>query len=184
MKKSFLTVLMGALLTVGLTTSCRGKVTVSTDKGTDTIEFNTDSINRVQINVEVGNEASSEEVSDEEAIAFIDEFYDKDGWTGDDLHTYLGEAVLKQLEEGVPEGFEDVAIDEKYAGWDLLCSDPVGETDLHEISPAEATGDGRYVKHFTTSYWGTPENKDISSIFYTVERVNGELKITKLEGGI
>ncbi len=184
MKQTILSMLAGAFVIACMLTSCRGKVTVETSKGTDSLQFDTDSISKVEVKVEVGNALSDEKVTDEEAIAFIDEFYAMDGWDGDDFRKYLGDEVLKQLEEGVYEGFEDVAIDEKYAGWDLLCSDPVGETDLYDISPATATGDGRYEKKFTTAYWGTPEKKSVNSIYYTVERVNGELKITKVEGGI
>ena len=184
MKQTILSMLVGALAITCMFTSCRGKVTVETDKGTDSLQFDTDSISKVEVEVEVGNATSDEKVTDEEAIAFIDEFYAIDGWDGEDVRKYFSEDVLKQLEEAVYEGFEDVAIDEKYAGWDLLCTDPVGETDVYDISPATATKDGRYEKKFNTAYWGTPNDKNVNSIYYTVERVNGELKITKVEGGI
>lgn len=55
MKKTILILIAGTALTVGFLTSCRGKVTISSDKGTDTIEFNTDSIQQININVQTNN---------------------------------------------------------------------------------------------------------------------------------
>ncbi len=48
MKKAILILIAGTALTAGILTSCRGKVTISSDKGTDTIVFN-------NINVQTNN---------------------------------------------------------------------------------------------------------------------------------
>lgn len=49
-----------ALTTMLLTASCQGKVTIHSDKGTDTIEFNTDSILEININVQTNNYKEAE----------------------------------------------------------------------------------------------------------------------------
>ena len=188
MKKPILSLLAGAILTLGLLASCRGKVTVSGDNGTDTLEFNTDSIREISINVKTNDATSESSVSDEEAIQWIEDFYDyvvndeKDGWNEKVLKRYLSPELVKKLHDNFCfEEDESYAEDEKYATWELLNTDPVGDIDLFEISKAEPTGDGRYEKRFTTAYWGTPKNKQVSSLFYTVERIDGALKITKVE---
>ena len=56
MKHSIFILLAGAFLIIGTFISCRGKVTISGDNGTDTIVFNTDSIKQTNINVQVGNQ--------------------------------------------------------------------------------------------------------------------------------
>lgn len=190
MKPTILTLLAGALLTLGLLASCRGKVTISGDNGTDTIEFNTDSIREININVKTNDATSQNSISDEEAIAFIEEFYlrDKDNscdFSEKRLKQYLSPELVQRLRDDFCFGDDDSwAEDEKYATWELLYTDPVGDIDLYDISKAEPTGDGRYEKRFTTAYWGTPKNKEVSSLYYTVERIDGALKITKVEDEI
>ena len=187
MKKAISILIAGAALTAGLlATSCRGKVTINSENGSDTIEFDTDSIRQININVQTtgGSSASNaSDVSDEEAIAFIEEFYAMEGWDSDDLKKYLSASALKFVELDKEDYFygNEVAIDGKYAGWDLVMGDPVGETDLLKVTKAKATGDGRYEKSFTTAYWGDHSQKSTSSLFYTVERIDGQLKITKVE---
>ncbi len=63
MKESILTLLAGAILTLGLLASCRGKVTISDDNGTDTLEFNTDSIRTININVQTNNATTGDTVA-------------------------------------------------------------------------------------------------------------------------
>jgi hypothetical protein len=190
MKLTILTLLAGALLTLGLLASCRGKVTISGDNGTDTLEFNTDSIREININVKTNDATSENSVSDEEAIAFIEEFYVKDKDNSCDfsekrLKQYLSPELVQRLRDDFCFGDDDAwAEDEKYATWELLYTDPVGDIDLYDISKAQPTGDGRYEKRFTTAYWGTPKNKEVSSLYYTVERIDGVLKITKVEDEI
>jgi len=55
MKKTILILIAGVALTAGLFTSCRGKVTINGANGSDTIEFNTDSIHEININVQTNN---------------------------------------------------------------------------------------------------------------------------------
>lgn len=63
MKHSTLTLLTGAALTVVLLASCRGKVTISGNNGTDTLEFNTDSIREININVQTTNTTTGDTVA-------------------------------------------------------------------------------------------------------------------------
>ena len=64
MKKAILILIAGTALTAGILTSCRGKVTISSDKGTDTIVFNTDSIQQININVQTNNMQTDNPPSD------------------------------------------------------------------------------------------------------------------------
>lgn len=52
MKKTIFTILAGIALTTCLLSSCRGQVTIKTDKGTDTIMFDSDSVQNININME------------------------------------------------------------------------------------------------------------------------------------
>lgn len=190
MKQTIFTLFAGAFLCVGLLASCRGKVTISGENGTDTLEFNTDSIKQVNINVQVGNKTADDAVTDEEAIAFIEEFYQphEDGniyWDEKTLKQYLSESVLKQLRDNyLFDDEESVPAEERYANWELLTTDPVGDMDLLNVSKAEFTGDGRYEKRFTIAHWSDHSIQQTSSLFYTVERIDGKLKITKVEDNI
>jgi len=183
--KKILTLIAGVALIAGLLTSCRGNVNGNGENGSDSIESNTDMNSNAQTNVN-----SQNEVSDEEAIAFIEEFYTPDadgniGWDEKELQKYLSAEVVKELHENFP--FEDDdswAENEQYATWDLLVTDPVGDLDLLNVSKAEATGDGRYEKRFTTAHWANHSASSTSSLFYTVERIDGDLKITKVENNI
>ena len=63
MKHSIFILLAGTFLIIGTFISCRGKVTISGDNGTDTIVFNTDSIREININVQTNGTTSSKGVS-------------------------------------------------------------------------------------------------------------------------
>ena len=184
--KKILTLIAGTALTAGLLISCRGNMTGNGENGSDSIEFNTDSMQEMNINAQT-NGNSQNEVSDEEAIAFIEEFYkpDADGyinWDEKELQKYLSAEVVKELHDDFPFGDDDSwAENEQYATWNLLATDPVGDLDLLNVSKAEATGDGRYEKRFTTAHWANHSQSSTSSLFYTVERIDGNLKITKVE---
>jgi len=52
MKTTIFTILVGIVLTTCLLSSCRGQVTIKTDKGMDTIVFDTDSVQNININME------------------------------------------------------------------------------------------------------------------------------------
>lgn len=60
MKRTILILCAGAALCVGFLTSCRGKMTISGDNGTDSIEFDTDSIRQVNLNMRMGDAESDE----------------------------------------------------------------------------------------------------------------------------
>lgn len=57
MKRNIFTIMSGAVMMATLltTTSCKGKVTISGADGSDTIEFNTDSIKEININLQTNN---------------------------------------------------------------------------------------------------------------------------------
>lgn len=51
MRKIIFTLLAGVAMTACLLSSCRGQVTIKSDKGTDTIVFDTDSVQNININM-------------------------------------------------------------------------------------------------------------------------------------
>lgn len=173
-------------MTLCLCSSCNPKDALRKwllEKESETVEAKTDSIKDVKVvdNTEAGNTAA---VTDEEAIAFIEEFYAMDGWEVSDLEKYLSPEVLKDLElDPDDDNFRDVAIGEKYRGWELVCGDPVGDTDLLNTTKAKAIGNNQYEKVFTTAHWMNHSRKYNTTYRYTVGRINGQLKITKVENG-
>lgn len=52
MKHQLLYLFASAVLVTGILSSCHGKLTINTDHGSDTLEFNTDSIQSLNINME------------------------------------------------------------------------------------------------------------------------------------
>ena len=172
MKHSILTLFAGAFLTANLLTSCQGKVTTTGENSNDT-----DSITEININ----DNDSQSKVSDEEAIALIEEFYKCDNWE-EEPQKYLSPDVIKKLKDDLIFDNDSSWLEEyEYAFWEVYTTDPVGDMDLLDMSKAEPTGDGRYEKRFTTAYWGDHSEKRVTSLFYTVERINGKLTITKIE---
>lgn len=173
-------------MTLCLCSSCNPKDALRKwllEKEGETVEAKTDSIKDVKAvdNTEAGNTAA---VTDEEAIAFIEEFYAMDGWEVSDLEKYLSPEVLRDLElDPDDDNFRDVAIGEKYRGWELVCGDPVGDTDLLNTTKAKAIGNNQYEKVFTTAHWMNHSRKYNTTYRYTVGRINGQLKITKVENG-
>lgn len=173
-------------MTLCLCSSCNPKDALRKwllEKESETVEAKTDSIKDVKVvdNTEAGNTSA---VTDEEAIAFIEEFYAMDGWEVSDLEKYLSPEVLRNLElDPDDDNFRDVAIGEKYRGWELVCGDPVGDTDLLNTTKAKAIGNNQYEKVFTTAHWMNHSRKYNTTYRYTVGRINGQLKITKVENG-
>ena len=51
MRKTFFAILAGVAMGACLLNSCRGQVTIKSDKGTDTIVFDTDSMQSININM-------------------------------------------------------------------------------------------------------------------------------------
>ena len=121
-------------------------------------------------------EASRKKQKDAEAIAFIEKFYsyalgkNATGWTDAVLEQYLGPAVLKYLSEDFGEIITSP----------LLYCDPVGDYDFVGCTKAVAMEDGRYRKDFTSKFY-FDSSKIYGSIFYTVETINGKMRITKIE---
>lgn len=186
MKTKHFTIIACAAMTLCLCSSCNPKDALRKwllEKESETVEAKTDSIKDVKVvdNTEAGNTSA---VTDEEAIAFIEEFYAMDGWEVSDLEKYLSPEVLKNLElDPDDDNFRDVAIGEKYRGWELVCGDPVGDTDLLNTTKAKAIGNNQYEKVFTTAHWMNHSRKYNTTYRYTVGRINGQLKITKVENG-
>ena len=69
-------------------------------------------------------------------------------------------------------------------GWELVCSDPVGDLDLLNTTKAKAIGNNQYEKVFTVAHWMDHSHKQNVTYRYTVGRRNGQLKITKVERGV
>ncbi|MBR4925034.1 MAG: hypothetical protein IKZ61_04695 [Prevotella sp.] len=188
MKTKHFIIIACAAMTVCLCSSCNPKEMLRKwlyEKEETTGEATKDSIWDVKVvkNTEVEN-TQNDAVTDEEAIAFIEEFYAMDGWEVSDLEKYLSPEVLKELElDPDDDNFRDVAIGEKYRGWDLVCGDPVGDTDLLNTTKAKAIGNNQYEKVFTTAHWMNHSRKYNTTYRYSVGRINGQLKITKVENG-
>lgn len=51
MRKTFFVILTGFVLVACLFSACRGQMTIKSDKGTDTIVFDTDSMQSININM-------------------------------------------------------------------------------------------------------------------------------------
>lgn len=51
MRKTIFTLFAGVAMAICLLCSCRGQVTIKSDKGTDTIVFDTDSMQSININM-------------------------------------------------------------------------------------------------------------------------------------
>lgn len=174
-------------LTVSLFTSCNLKDKLKSfieEKTSDKVEAKTDSVVSITINetATTPDNDKQEAVSDDEAIAFIEEFYAMDGWDVSDLQKYLSTEALKAIElDPDDENFRDVAIGDKYMGWELVCGDPVGDTDLLNVTKAKAVGNNQYEKVFTTAHWADHSHKQTTTYRYTVGRRDGQLKITKVE---
>lgn len=186
MKARHITIIACASLAVCLCTSCILKDKLKeliNEKEAETAVTPKDSINEVAVTEKQEAETTGNDaVSDEEAIAFIEEFYAMDGWDVSDLQKYLSTEALKSIEmDPDDENFRDVAIGEKYRGWELVCGDPVGDLDLLNTTKAKAIGKNQYEKVFTVAHWMDHSNKQNVTYRYTVGRIDGELKITKVE---
>lgn len=62
-KTTFILMAGTALTALLLTASCRGRVTINRANGTDTLEFNTDSIREININVQTNNITSASDTA-------------------------------------------------------------------------------------------------------------------------
>ena len=184
MTKRTFTTLACAAMTLCLCSSCDLKETLKKwiNEKENTVEATTDSIKDVKVENTEAVSATDDAVTDAEAIAFIEEFYAMDGWEVSDLQKYLSPETLKDYELTPEEsGIDDVAIGGKYKGWELVCVDPVGDLDQLNVTKAVPVGDGRYKKIFTTAHWADHSHKYNTTYYYTVKRIDGQLKIAKVE---
>lgn len=79
MRKTTFTLIAGAaLMTMPLIISCRGKVTINGANGSDTIEFNTDSIREIEINLQSNDYGESDESEAQGLAPYNEEILDID----------------------------------------------------------------------------------------------------------
>ena len=127
------------------------------------------------------------DVSQEKAIAFIDEFYShapKEGsyeWDEKILKRYLAPEVLQTLRDSVKNSYNKDT-QAKYATWLLTGIDNsemiwLSKTDF----PVEPVEDGRYAKTFKVFYWADPMLSLSQTLFFTVKSKGGRLYITKID---
>lgn len=130
-----------------------------------------------------------QDVSEEEAIAFIEEFYshapkESNAWDWDEaiLRKYLAPAVLDTLHALVETSFTDADEGTKYATWLLtgidnseqICVSRKNITAIHEK-------DGRYRKHFEVYYWADGMLDGVQELYYTVKSDGNRLFITRID---
>ena len=129
-----------------------------------------------------------QEVSSEEALAFIEEFYShapKQGsseWDEQVLKRYLAPAVLQTLRDSVKNAYNEDT-DAKYATWLLTCIDNSEMIYLSsDNQPAYQDDNGRYVKNFKIFYWADPMLSYVQGLYFTVKKKGGKLYITQIDG--
>ncbi len=129
-----------------------------------------------------------QEVSSEEALAFIEEFYShapKQGsseWDEQVLKRYLAPNVLQTLRDSVKNAYNEDT-DAKYATWLLTCIDNSEMIYLSsDNQPAYQDDNGRYVKDFKIFYWADPVLSYVQELYFTVKKKGGKLFITQIDG--
>ena len=129
-----------------------------------------------------------QEVSSEEALAFIEEFYThapKQGsseWDEQVLKRYLAPNVLQTLRDSVKNAY-DKDTSAKYATWLLTCIDNSEMIYLSKDNqPAYQDDNGRYVKDFKIFYWADPVLSYVQELYFTVKKKGGKLFITQIDG--
>ena len=127
-------------------------------------------------------------VSSEEALAFIEEFYShapKQGsseWDEQVLKRYLAPNVLQTLRDSVKNAY-DKDTSAKYATWLLTCIDNSEMIYLSKDNqPAYQDDNGRYVKDFKIFYWADPMLSYVQELYFTVKKKGGKLFITQIDG--
>ena len=65
MRKKLLFLIANVVLATCALSSCHGKLTINSDKGSDTLEFNTDSISSISINMETNATVTTDEEADD-----------------------------------------------------------------------------------------------------------------------
>lgn len=129
-----------------------------------------------------------QDVSSEEALAFIEEFYThapKQGsseWDERVLKRYLAPNVLQTLRDSVKNAY-DKDTSAKYATWLLTCIDNSEMIYLSKDNqPAYKDDNGRYVKDFKIFYWADPMLSYVQNLYFTVKKKGGKLFITQIDG--
>lgn len=129
-----------------------------------------------------------QDVSDEEAIAFIEDFYshapEEPGsydWDEDILKKYLAPAVLDTLHAKVDVYGSDG--EAKYATWLLTGIDDSEQVYVsRENFETRVWEDGRYMKRFEVYYWADGMLDGVQELFYTVKSNGTQLFITQIDG--
>ena len=119
-----------------------------------------------------------QDVSDEDAIAFIEDFYSHA--PEDILKKYLAPAVLDTLHAKVdvysPGG------EAKYATWLLTGIDDSEQVYVsRENFETRRVEDGRYIKRFEVYYWADGMLDGVQELFYTVKSNGEQLFITQID---
>jgi hypothetical protein len=181
MKKNLLHFITGTILMVSIL-SCTGNKTSGNADASDSTK--TDSLKADSTDI-----IHWQDVSNEEAIAFIEEFYshapkESNAWDWDEaiLHKYLAPAVLDTLHALVGTSFTDAEEGTKYATWLLtgidnseqICVSRKNITAIHEK-------DGRYRKHFEVYYWADGMLDGVQELYYTVKSDGNRLFITRID---
>ena len=182
MKRFYFFVVMGMAL-MSCLWSCTGKKSQGngTPEGTDGDSLAMDVKGQE-------DEVVWQDVSDEEAIAFIEDFYshapEEPGsydWDEDILKKYLAPAVLDTLHAKVdvysPGG------EAKYATWLLTGIDDSEQVYVsRENFETRRVEDGRYIKRFEVYYWADGMLDGVQELFYTVKSNGMQLFITQIDG--
>ncbi|MBR6202138.1 MAG: hypothetical protein IKQ62_03950 [Bacteroidaceae bacterium] len=181
MKKNLLHFITGTILMVSIL-SCTGNKTSGNADASDSTK--TDSLKADSTDI-----IHWQDVSNEEAIAFIEEFYShapkEQGsyeWDEAILHKYLAPAVLDTLHALVATSFTDADEGTKYATWLLTGMDNSQQICVSQQNfPTYAEEDGRYRKHFEVYYWADGMLDGVQELYYTVKSDGSRLFITKID---
>lgn len=183
MRKNIFMIAMGTVLLMGGFFSCTGNKPQGggNDEGTDSLAKDS-MVTDAMANVDW------QDVSDEEALAFIEEFYShapqEEGsyaWDENILRQYLAPAVLDTLHAKLAEyGANDEQV--KYATWLLTGIDDSEQILLSKQNfPAHVDGNGRYCKHFEVYYWADGMLDGVQELYYTVKSDGERLFITQID---
>lgn len=182
MKRFYFFVVMGMAL-MSCLWSCTGKKSQGngTPEGTDGDSLAMDVKGQE-------DEVVWQDVSDEEAIAFIEDFYshapEEPGsydWDEDILKKYLAPAVLDTLHAKVDVYGSDG--EAKYATWLLTGIDDSEQVYVsRENFETRVWEDGRYMKRFEVYYWADGMLDGVQELFYTVKSNGTQLFITQIDG--
>lgn len=182
MKRFYYFVVMGMAL-MSCLWSCTGKKSQGngTPEGTDGDSLAMDVKGQE-------DEVVWQDVSDEEAIAFIEDFYshapEEPGsydWDEDILKKYLAPAVLDTLHAKVDVYGSDG--EAKYATWLLTGIDDSEQVYVScENFETRVWEDGRYMKRFEVYYWADGMLDGVQELFYTVKSNGTQLFITQIDG--